>query len=100
MVEARPEENITAPQFGHGKVDDGIKREIQSVACGARGLRQLLCGVPEWQICIKEVRAQSQILVRVARHAGRAHNASASYPGFRRAAVQIGSGADVEGPVL
>src|SRR5580693_57224 len=100
MKEPASEGEIAAVELGYRKVDDGIKCDRVGVISGSSRLRQLLCRVAQRQVRKDDVRAQSQILVRVASHTRCPHGASASHPRAGRAAVKVGAGAYVEVPVL
>src|SRR5580658_10883182 len=94
------EHNISTVKAGYWNVDDGTDRDGVGIARGSRCPHKFLRGIAQRQVGKDSFRAQPQILVRVARYAGRRRKASASHPVAGLAAVQIGAGAHIESPVL
>ena len=100
MVKARTEKHIAAPGFRHGKINDGVKRDIQRVIGRTGSLGEFLSGVAQRQVGIEEISAQAKIFVGIARYPQGGIKTSAADPGLSRAAVKIRSRAHIEVPIL
>src|ERR1700758_3216450 len=99
-VEAKAADDVCAPRFREGKIDDRTEIERVYVRVAARGRRQLQRRSAQGKIVELKVEAQSEVLVEIASDSRRAHHPAAAHISLRRSTGDAGSRPHVVHPIF